>query len=216
MNLEPAAAPLPESQALVAPQAGAGGQIDAARVPGLNTNKPNAPEHEGAGLVAVVAIPAAAEVFRGEPDSPVERPDAPQDLDGGQRPAALAGGSGTKPEPPPFRTNALTATIYDASWSNAVDSDGDAYVRTARLNWDPDVAGGTGSLTVFEKISWKLASSTTWTFLAQTTTHTITGTATADAQYRDITGSPQPLRLEDRDLPDRLLVGGQHPQRRDR
>ncbi len=50
-----------------------------------------------------------------------------------------------------FSSYGATATIYNASWSNPVDQDGDGYKRSATLNWDPDVVG-TGSLTVFEKL----------------------------------------------------------------
>jgi hypothetical protein len=80
----------------------------------------------------------------------------------------------------------LSATIYNAWWSNRVDNDGDGYARSARLNWDPDVAGGSGSLTVYEKIYWKYSSSSTWTYFYTTGNHTITGTSTSDAQYIDI------------------------------
>jgi hypothetical protein len=82
----------------------------------------------------------------------------------------------------------LTATIYNAWWTNEVDEDGDGYKRSARLNWDPDVAGGSGSLGVYEKIYWKYAGSSTWNLITTTSTHTITGTTSADAQYRDYSG----------------------------
>jgi len=83
---------------------------------------------------------------------------------------------------------ALTATIYNAWWSNTVDEDGDGYVRSARLNWDPDVSGGSGSLTVYEKIYWKLKSSSTWNLITTTSSHIITGTTTSDSQYRNYNG----------------------------
>jgi hypothetical protein len=87
----------------------------------------------------------------------------------------------------------VTATVYNAWWTNEVDSDGDGYKRSARLNWDPDVVGGSGSLSVYEKIYWKLASSSSWTFAIQTSLHTITGTSTSDQQYADVTGGAHNL-----------------------
>jgi hypothetical protein len=87
-----------------------------------------------------------------------------------------------------FTSSVSTATIYDAWWTNRVDNDGDGYVRSARVNWDPDVSGGSGSLTVYEKIYWKLASSSSWTLFTTTSQHTITGTASSDQQYVDING----------------------------
>ncbi|MFH0982842.1 MAG: hypothetical protein V2A79_15070, partial [Planctomycetota bacterium] len=47
-----------------------------------------------------------------------------------------------------------TAAIFDAWWTNEVNAGEDACKRSARLNWDPDVADCTGTLTVFEKIYW--------------------------------------------------------------
>ncbi len=81
-----------------------------------------------------------------------------------------------------------TATIYNARWSNPVDNDGDGYGRSARLNWDPDVADGSGTLTVFEKVYYKLSTSGTWTLLYTSGTHTITDWNTSDSQYVDVTG----------------------------
>ncbi|NIM50782.1 MAG: hypothetical protein GTO22_16280, partial [Gemmatimonadales bacterium] len=45
-----------------------------------------------------------------------------------------------------------TADIQNAWWTNEVDQDGDGYVRSARLNWNPDVADCSGTLSVYEKI----------------------------------------------------------------
>ncbi|MBI2569255.1 MAG: choice-of-anchor H family protein [Candidatus Schekmanbacteria bacterium] len=92
------------------------------------------------------------------------------------------------PAPTPTR-----ATVYDAWWSSSLDSDGDGYARQARLNWDPDVSGGSGSLTVFEKIYWKRWSSSSWTLLGTTPSHTITGAATSDAVYTVINGGSHDL-----------------------
>jgi hypothetical protein len=93
----------------------------------------------------------------------------------------------------------LTATIYNAWWSNAVDEDGDGYVRSARLNWDPNVTGGTGSLSVYEKVYYKVASSSTWVLAYTTAAHTITGVSTADQRYVAFTGgthNPWDWRIE--------------------
>jgi len=82
----------------------------------------------------------------------------------------------------------LTAKVWDAWWSNATDTDSDGYVRSARLNWDPDVTGGGGSITVFEKIYYKTSTSSTWSLLTTTSNHVITGTASTDKQYVSISG----------------------------
>ncbi|MHC4752127.1 MAG: DNRLRE domain-containing protein, partial [Planctomycetota bacterium] len=88
-----------------------------------------------------------------------------------------------------YGASSLVATIWNAWWSNEVDQDGDGYVRSARLNWDPDVAGGTGSLTVFEKIYRKIHYNSTWNLITTTSPHTITDTSTSDIQYEDYDGA---------------------------
>jgi subtilase family serine protease len=80
------------------------------------------------------------------------------------------------------------ATIWDCWWTNEVDVDGDGYVRSAKLWWDPDVTGGGGSLTIFERIYYKQSSSGSWTLWRTTSNHTITGTTTGDRQSVDING----------------------------
>ncbi|MBN2561076.1 MAG: choice-of-anchor H family protein [Phycisphaerae bacterium] len=87
----------------------------------------------------------------------------------------------------------LEATVYDALWSNEVDEDGDGYVRSARLTWDPDVVGCDGSLTVYEMIYWKLASSGTWNLITTTSAHVITDCSAGDTQYRDYGGGGHSL-----------------------
>ena len=82
----------------------------------------------------------------------------------------------------------ITATIYQASWTNEVDSDGDGYVRSADLNWDPDVAFVGSSLDVFERISYKSSSGSTWTVFTTTPVHTIIGQSTGDIQFQTISG----------------------------
>jgi len=81
--------------------------------------------------------------------------------------------------PPP-----LTATIFDAWWCDEVDGDGDGcFEDSADLMWDPDVVGGSGALSVFEKIySFRPADPFSFLEIAQTAPHTITGTSTSDVQ----------------------------------
>ena len=86
-------------------------------------------------------------------------------------------------------------TIYDAWWTNQQDSDGDGcFAGTnsdyARLNWDPDVGGCSGSLSVFEKVYYKGCSSSTWTLGFTTPNHTITACSTADEQGVDVHMDP--------------------------
>jgi hypothetical protein len=86
---------------------------------------------------------------------------------------------------------APVATVYDAWWTQA-DNDGDGCKAPTtstgglRLNWDADVSCGTGSLTVYAKVYYKAASSTTWTLAYTSPTYTITGTSTSDSRYYDI------------------------------
>ena len=79
-----------------------------------------------------------------------------------------------------------TATIYDAWWTNVVDLDHDLYARTERLNWDADVVGSSGTLSVFAKVYWKLSTATTWNSFITTANYTITGSSTADVNYVDV------------------------------
>ena len=100
---------------------------------------------------------------------------------------------GTRPVltgfPDTLTVNIVTAAVADAWWTSEVDEDEDGYVRSARLKWDPEVVGSTGSLTVFEKIYRKLASSGDWGDPVETTSsHTITGTGRDDLQYYDCEG----------------------------
>lgn len=80
-----------------------------------------------------------------------------------------------------------TAKIYQAWWTDEVDNDGDGYIQSARLTWDPDVEGSSGSLSVFEKIYYKLSTSGTWSLLTTTQPHTITGQVGDEIPY-DVTG----------------------------
>lgn len=82
----------------------------------------------------------------------------------------------------PLLGRAQTASIYQAGWTSPVDIDGDNYKRSSYLYWDSDVSNPTNSLTVYEKIYYKLSSGSSWS-LSYTTLHrTITGKVT-DNQY---------------------------------
>jgi hypothetical protein len=78
---------------------------------------------------------------------------------------------------------ALTATVYDAWWSNEYDAEGDGYVQSATLNWDADVAGGTGSLSVFAKLYYKPSASSVWTLVTTTASYTITDNNVNDVYF---------------------------------
>jgi hypothetical protein len=77
------------------------------------------------------------------------------------------------------------ATIYDAWWTNEIDCDGDGYKSSARLVWDPDVVGSSGSLTVHEVISRKYYADPNWSLYSQTLPHTITGNSPDDPSFID-------------------------------
>jgi len=70
-----------------------------------------------------------------------------------------------------------TATISNAWWSDHIDTDGDGYQSSMKLWCKPDVAGGSGSLTVHEKIYYRASGQQTWTLCAQTNAHTLNGTS---------------------------------------
>ena len=82
-----------------------------------------------------------------------------------------------------------TATISDAWWSYQTDNDGNGCWEPLgsnqmfQLNWDPDVVGCHGSLTVFEKVYYRSCGTTSWTVFTTTPQHIITGASTADQQY---------------------------------
>ena len=78
---------------------------------------------------------------------------------------------------------ALSVSIYDAWWTDGYDADGDAYVQSTTLNWDADVAGGTGSLNVFMKLYYKPSASSTWTLVTTTAAYTITDNSVSDAYH---------------------------------
>ena len=79
-------------------------------------------------------------------------------------------------------------TISATFWTNAVDFYGDGYKRSARLNWNPDVVGCSGTATVFEKVWRKPTLSTTWTLVFTGAPHAITGCSNADMQFLNVIG----------------------------
>jgi hypothetical protein len=76
---------------------------------------------------------------------------------------------------------AVTYNIYDASWSNAVDQDGDGHTPYRRLVFDVDASTGTQS--VYAKVLYKASSSGTYTPYFTTGDFSITGTSSADAHW---------------------------------
>lgn len=81
-----------------------------------------------------------------------------------------------------------TATIRDAWWSSAVDTDGNnCWEATAptgfHLNWDTEVSvGGNCTLSVFERIYLRTCGNPAWSLLTNTPPHSITGAGFADQQ----------------------------------
>jgi len=126
-----------------------GGQVSAADVP--------------AGTKTVEQPQAAAEVEAGGTKISPEAAGSGDVVAGGEGPASVPAGPKDQKEasggPQP---HLLTATIYNAWWGNKVDCDGDGRMRQGVLCWDPDVAGGSGSLVVIERIYYKPASSSSW------------------------------------------------------
>lgn len=82
----------------------------------------------------------------------------------------------------------IFASIYDAWWTAPQDADGDGCVSSARLNWDVDLIGTTGTLNVYEKIYYKPTGTATWMLYTTTTTHPITGSLATDTVYLTIPG----------------------------
>jgi len=97
-----------------------------------------------------------------------------------------AGGGGSNP------TDSLYAYFYDAWWSDFVDDDGDGYVRSGILNWDADVGGGSGSLTVYFDVFISATGTGQWALLGSTGPHTITGASSSDSVSTVIPGAGAP------------------------
>ncbi len=88
---------------------------------------------------------------------------------------------------PPGR--ALTSNLVLANWDYEVDYDGDGYIQFGRLLWDADVKGGSGSITVFDKVYWRLAGTTAWSHLYTTPLYVITNYDSTDARILNLYGS---------------------------
>src|SRR5882672_4657811 len=83
---------------------------------------------------------------------------------------------------------AQTATISDAWWTFEQDCDGDGCRAGtlagdfARLNWFPDVTNCNGSLTVYERVSFRPCGTSTWTPIYTNAPHPITGCVSTDGR----------------------------------
>ncbi|MCI0532114.1 MAG: choice-of-anchor H family protein, partial [candidate division Zixibacteria bacterium] len=77
------------------------------------------------------------------------------------------------------------ATIENAWWTNEVDCDDDGYKSVTRLNWNPEVLGCVGQLTVYEWIWRKEVGTSEWFPAGSTNNHTITGCSGSDIQVKD-------------------------------
>src|SRR6266480_2015895 len=84
------------------------------------------------------------------------------------------------------------AFIDDAWWTYQQDCNGDGCQAgtlpgdKARLNWNPDFTNCIGTLTVYEKVSYKACGSNSWMLLYTTPLHTIVGCRSSDAQTLDV------------------------------
>jgi hypothetical protein len=82
-----------------------------------------------------------------------------------------------------FETTAQDGvTVTSVSWTSITDTDGDGYARSMFLNWNPNLVSGSGTLNVFERVSWRMEGETAWTTIATSNPHTITGQSTGDIQ----------------------------------
>lgn len=79
-----------------------------------------------------------------------------------------------------------TVTIYNAWWTNQVDTNGNGCYKAMRLNWDADIADGSGSLSELCKVYYKQDGTSAWTLFHTTPVYTITDTSTADTRYVDV------------------------------
>lgn len=92
----------------------------------------------------------------------------------------------------PLCGSAQTAVLSDAWWSYEQDCDGDTFKagaledNFARLGWFPDVAGCTGTLTVYEKVYFRPCNTATWIPIYTNAPHVISGCRSANQQFVDI------------------------------
>lgn len=91
-----------------------------------------------------------------------------------------------------WQSSAQTAVVSDAWWSYEQDCDGDTLRagalqnNFARLNWFPDVAGCNGTLTVYERISYRPCGTPLWTPIYTNQPHVIVGCRSSNQQFVDI------------------------------
>ncbi len=71
-------------------------------------------------------------------------------------------------------------TIFNAWWTNLVDSDGDGFWESADLTWDADVVGNSGTVSVQARIYYRVVGVSEWTLLRTTDCHVITGGSPLD------------------------------------
>lgn len=86
----------------------------------------------------------------------------------------------------PLLSSLNRVTIAEAWWDGAVDSDGNGFMESATLYWNPNVAVGPTSQSVHEKVYYRYADGPTWTELASIPSHTISGISTADIQHINV------------------------------
>lgn len=81
------------------------------------------------------------------------------------------------------------ATINDAWWTYQADNDGDGCWEpldansSFRLNWNPNVVNCSGSISVFEKVYFRICGAANWSIWTTTASHLITGLSIADQQF---------------------------------
>ncbi|UCC30808.1 MAG: IPT/TIG domain-containing protein, partial [Phycisphaerales bacterium] len=84
-------------------------------------------------------------------------------------------------------------TIWDAWWTDQIDTDGDGYRSSARLNWDPDIVGCSGSVEVYEKVYWMRANSGVWNLSFTNWPHTLTDCISGDSASLNYEGGQHDL-----------------------
>jgi len=90
----------------------------------------------------------------------------------------------------------VTASIYDAWWTNPVDNDDDGYYQKADLVWDADVSDGSSTLTVYFDVFDRPSSGGEWVNIGTLGPYTITGLSSTDTVAATITGGGSPTLLD--------------------
>lgn len=78
------------------------------------------------------------------------------------------------------------AYIYNASFQNEVDNDGDNYPSEFELHFDPDVSSGSSGI-VYVELYGRVDGTTAWNFISTSNNLSISGTTTDD-YYFDLVG----------------------------